>query len=239
MLPRPACGERVGVRGCTFPTTDAHQVTLAARVVAAWYAPRATPLAVLLWPLSLLFRGVVALRRFLFRAGVLRAERVRAPVVVIGNVSVGGTGKTPLASALAAALAARGLRPGIVSRGHGGSAPERGRWRTTTRASSATSRRSSRRRSSASGSAATASRRRARCSQRAVVNVVISDDGLQHYRLARNVEIAVSTRRAASATASCCPPARCASPRRGSPKPTRSCGSSPAAAMPRTTAAPW
>jgi tetraacyldisaccharide 4'-kinase len=97
-------------------------VTFADRVVAAWYASRVTPLAALLWPLSLLFRGAVALRRLLFRAGVLRAQRVRAPVVVVGNVTVGGTGKTPLACALAEALAARGFHPGIVSRGHGGSA---------------------------------------------------------------------------------------------------------------------
>jgi len=167
-------------------------VTFADRVVAAWYTPRVTPLAALLWPLSLLFRGAVAFRRFLFRAGVLRAQRVRAPVVVVGNVAVGGTGKTPLACALAAALAQRGFHPGIVSRGHGGSAA----------AARAVMADDDPRVVgdeplifAAAGLPVWIGRDRVAAARGLLdsvpsCDVVISDDGLQHYRLARDVEIA-------------------------------------------------
>ena len=92
---------------------------LADHLVAAWYSPRLTALAVLLLPLSLLFRLGVALRRIGYRIGVLRTVRLSVPVVVVGNITVGGSGKTPLVAALAAALAQRGHHPGIVSRGYG------------------------------------------------------------------------------------------------------------------------
>src|SRR5215831_21019416 len=94
-------------------------MTLADRLLAAWYTPRLTVLAVLLLPPALVFRVVVALRRALYRSGTLRSERLPVPVVVVGNIVVGGSGKTPLAIALASALATRGWHPGIVSRGHG------------------------------------------------------------------------------------------------------------------------
>lgn len=77
------------------------------------------PLARLLWPLSLLYRALVALRRGLYRLGLLRATRVRVPVVVVGNVVAGGSGKTPLVIALVQHLLAQGRHPGVVSRGYG------------------------------------------------------------------------------------------------------------------------
>jgi len=168
---------------------------LAERLVAAWYSPRLTALTALTIPLSLLFRLGVAVRRFAYRVGVLRSVRLPVPVVVVGNITVGGTGKTPLVAALASALAERGFRPGIVSRGYGrddeqgepvavepDDDPHRvgdeplllaragfpvvvGRDRV------------------AAGRALLA--RNPQC------NVILSDDGLQHYRLARRVEIAV------------------------------------------------
>jgi len=179
------------VRGRIVPTTDAHHVTLADRVVAAWYTPRVTPLAALLWPFSLLFRGAVAFRRFLFRAGVLRAQRVRAPVVVVGNVSVGGTGKTPLACALAAALAQRGFHPGIVSRGHGGSAAAA---RAVMADDDPAVVGDEPLIFSAAGFPVWIGRDRVAAARGLLdsvpsCDVVISDDGLQHYRLARDVEI--------------------------------------------------
>lgn len=73
----------------------------------------------LLLPLSLLHRVVLYLRRQLFRRGWRATYRSPVPVVVVGNITVGGTGKTPVVSALAAAMRARGLRVGIVSRGYG------------------------------------------------------------------------------------------------------------------------
>jgi tetraacyldisaccharide 4'-kinase len=98
-------------------------MTFADRLVLDWYAPRLTPLTAALAPIAPLFRAVTAARRSLYRAGVLGRDRLPVPVVVIGNITVGGSGKTPLSIAIAGALAARGWRPGIVSRGYGADSP--------------------------------------------------------------------------------------------------------------------
>ncbi len=109
---------------------------------------------------SLLFRAAVALRRALYRRGILRTVRLPVPVVVVGNITVGGSGKTPLVAALARALAQRGHRPGIVSRGYGARSrrrrADRGRRRRRSRRGSATSRCCSRARAFRSSSPATA-----------------------------------------------------------------------------------
>ena len=68
---------------------------------------------------ALAFGAAASLRRALYRRGLLRMQRMPVPVVVVGNITVGGSGKTPLAAALTRALAERGWHPGIVSRGHG------------------------------------------------------------------------------------------------------------------------
>lgn len=72
-----------------------------------------------LWPLSWLYRSLVALRRTLYRAGVLASEHPGRPVLVVGNVIAGGAGKTPVVIALVRHLQAQGLRPGVISRGYG------------------------------------------------------------------------------------------------------------------------
>ena len=92
--------------------------SLEATLTRAWL--RRGPLAVALWPLSLLFRLLAALRAGLYRAGLLQAERLPVPVVVVGNIFIGGTGKTPLTIWLAQQLREAGMRPGVISRGHGG-----------------------------------------------------------------------------------------------------------------------
>lgn len=78
------------------------------------------PLACLLWPVSLIYRAVLWCRRLAYRAGWLNIEAVSLPVVVVGNLSVGGTGKTPLCAYLVECFEQAGWRPAIVSRGYGG-----------------------------------------------------------------------------------------------------------------------
>ena len=78
--------------------------------------------ALALRPLSGLFGLGVGARGLAYRLGVLRARRAPVPVISVGNLAVGGTGKTPMTLWLACELRARGAKPAIVSRGYGGSA---------------------------------------------------------------------------------------------------------------------
>lgn len=157
-----------------------------------WY--RVTPLSLLLRPLAFLFRAAVALRRAFYRVGILRATRVSVPVVVIGNITVGGTGKTPLVIWLAGFLRARGMQPGIVSRGYGS---KTGAPRPVTAASDP----------AVCGDEAVmlarscdapvwvgidrAAAARALLAAHPACDVIVSDDGLQHYGLVRDVEVVV------------------------------------------------
>lgn len=161
-----------------------------------WYRTSAVSLA--LWPFSLLFRAGVAARRGLYRAGVLAADRLPVPVVVVGNLVAGGAGKTPLTLWLAAALARRGYVPGIVSRGYGGTEPgpaevppggDYRRYGDEPLLLAETS-----------GVPVWIGRRRARAARALLAahperDLILCDDGLQHYALARDVEIAVTDAR--------------------------------------------
>jgi len=173
-------------------------MTFAARLVAAWYAPRLTPLTLSLVPLAVLFAGAAAVRRALYRVGLLRAHGLPVPVIVVGNITVGGSGKTPLVAALARELAARGWRPGIVSRGYGrrpatgsGDAP------LLVAADSDPALAGDEPVLLARGGVPVAvARDRVAAASALLVahpecDVIIADDGLQHLRLARDVEIAV------------------------------------------------
>ncbi|WP_257389181.1 tetraacyldisaccharide 4'-kinase, partial [Tahibacter caeni] len=89
----------------------------ASRRERVWYHGAPPPLG---WRLlARVYGGIGALRRQAYARGWLRSYRLARPVVVVGNISVGGTGKTPLTIALVRALAARGLRAGVISRGYG------------------------------------------------------------------------------------------------------------------------
>src|SRR5678816_3548134 len=92
---------------------------MASRLEKMWYS-EARPLW--LAPLSALYGAVMALRSLLYRIGLRHRVKVGVPVVVIGNLTVGGTGKTPLVAWLASRLSAIGMRVAIVSRGYGGRA---------------------------------------------------------------------------------------------------------------------
>lgn len=152
-----------------------------------------TPLSALLWPLSLFFRGAVAVRRFLYHAGVLRVQRLPVPVVVVGNIGVGGVGKTPLALALAQHLAQRGFHPGVISRGYGGSnrAPRAVHADDDPRVVG-----DEPLLFAAAGIPVWIGRERAAAARGLLAahpgcKVIVADDGLQHYALARTMEIAV------------------------------------------------
>ena len=155
----------------------------------AWYADGRAP-----WwthPLSILYGGVTGLRRALYRAGVLRSVRLPVPVIVIGNLSVGGTGKTPLTIAVADALRRHGYRPGVVSRGYGGTQREP----LLLGDAPAPALVGDEPCLIAAGGVPVAVGRDRPAAARLLVDagcdVLIADDGLQHYRLARDVEICV------------------------------------------------
>src|SRR3954454_23134360 len=84
-----------------------------------WYRKNPSAISNLLLPLSWLFGATVALRRFLYSCGLARQRKLSKPVVVVGNITVGGTGKTPFTIWLANRLQASGLRIGVVLRGYG------------------------------------------------------------------------------------------------------------------------
>jgi tetraacyldisaccharide 4'-kinase len=148
----------------------------------------------LLWPVSLLFLLLVCLRRLFYRSGIFKSVHPGIPVIMVGNLTVGGTGKTPLVIWIAEFLAKNGWMPGVVSRGYGGKV-------LTPQAATIASD------PAEVGDEPVLMARRAGCPvwvgpdrvqvaamlRRAEpkVNVLISDDGLQHYRLRRDIEIAV------------------------------------------------
>jgi len=164
--------------------------SLESTLTRAWL--RRGPLALALWPLSLLFRLLAAVRAILFRAGILQSDRLPVPVIVVGNIFIGGTGKTPLTIWLAEQLRAAGMRPGVISRGHGSAASEA---REVTPASHAREVGDEPLLIAArAGCPVVVGRRRAAAGRRLLalhpeVDVLITDDGLQHYALQRDVEV--------------------------------------------------
>ena len=154
-----------------------------------WYGRAAG--ALLLAPLALAYGVLVELRRFAYRRGLLAVQRLPRPVIVIGNLTVGGSGKTPFAAWLARALAAQGLRPGIVSRGYGGRA--RGPLRVAPDTDPAEAGDEPVLLARRSGAAVVVARDRVAAARVLVpeVDVILADDGLQHYRLHRDLEIVV------------------------------------------------
>jgi tetraacyldisaccharide 4'-kinase len=158
----------------------------------AWQ--RRGALAWALWPLSWVFGAAAALRRASFSLGWRRSERMGVPVVVVGNVTVGGSGKTPTVIALVNALRAAGFTPGVISRGYGAriGAPA-AVTNTSDPALTGDEPLLIARRTGAPVWVCPDRVAAARALRAAHhnVDVIVSDDGLQHYRLARDVELVV------------------------------------------------
>ncbi|MGL6116804.1 tetraacyldisaccharide 4'-kinase [Plesiomonas sp.] len=148
----------------------------------------------LLLPLSGVFALISAARRSAFRLGWKKSWRAPVPVVVVGNITVGGNGKTPMVIWLVEQLQARGFRPAVVSRGYGGQATQYplllNEHTLATQAGDEPVLIYQR-----TGAPVAVDPNRSRAVQALLaehsVDVIITDDGLQHYALARDVEIVI------------------------------------------------
>lgn len=166
--------------------------TLARWLEDAWY--KEMYLSIWLVPLSMIYVDVVRLRRFLYRKNLLTSVRLPVPVIIVGNITVGGTGKTPLVVWLVAFLRRQGFKPGVISRGYAGDG-EQVIQRVTETSNAAEV-----------GDEPLLLARRCACpvvigadrpaAARHLLaendcDIIVSDDGLQHYALQRDIEIAV------------------------------------------------
>ncbi|MCX7120952.1 MAG: tetraacyldisaccharide 4'-kinase [Gammaproteobacteria bacterium] len=156
-----------------------------------WY--RKNSFAYLLFPLSLMYQLVISIRYFLYKIKLFKTNSVRIPVIIVGNITVGGTGKTPLVIAIVTALKNQGFHPGIISRGYGGKSKI---WPQSVTVNSDPI---------LVGDEAVLMAKKTNMpiavgpnrfddAQKLIelgCNVIVSDDGLQHYALARDIEIAV------------------------------------------------
>ncbi len=160
---------------------------------------RNSPWQLLLRPVSWLFRMLTLIRRGAHRAGLLKSHSVGVPVIIVGNITVGGTGKTPLVLALVEALTKRGKHCGIVTRGYQRRKPEE--WATVIHVVPTTVEGAS-----VGDEAALLARRsgvpvyagadrvevaRTLLRNHAEIDLIVSDDGMQHYKLQRDIEICV------------------------------------------------
>lgn len=165
-------------------------MSLSARLLAAWYEGH--PALALLRPLECLYRRVAGRKRQHYLDGTQPAFRAPVPVVVVGNITVGGTGKTPLILWMIEHCRQRGLRVGVVSRGYGAKPP---RWPWRVRAEHS---------AELGGDEPVLIVQRTgvplvidpdrSAAVRALLaeeslDLILSDDGLQHYRLARDLEL--------------------------------------------------
>jgi len=167
------------------------RVTLAKRIEQSWYSEGGFTL--LLLPLSWLFALVVLLRRWCYRIGVFSAPELPLPVVVVGNLAVGGSGKSPVVSWLVTELMRVGYQPGIVSRGYGGQ-PQNQPLLVTADSDPEQCGDEPVMLAEQTGVPVCVCVDRVaavRCLHGRNVDVVIADDGLQHYRMRRVAEVLV------------------------------------------------
>jgi tetraacyldisaccharide 4'-kinase len=169
-----------------MPNSFARWIEQQWQCIGPWHA--------LLMPLSWLFLLLSTIRRLAYFFGVLRSLRLNVPVIVVGNISVGGTGKTPLVIWLVEQLKLAGFSPGIVSRGYGSCnrLPVAVDAKSTAQSAGDEPLLLARRTgcpvwigTNRSAAAQALMRANPQC------DLIISDDGLQHYRLQRDIELAV------------------------------------------------
>ncbi|MCC2666302.1 MAG: lpxK, partial [Gammaproteobacteria bacterium] len=155
-----------------------------------WYRSSLTWLTIILLPFSFIFHFIIEVRCFLYRMNLKKSVHFSVPVVVVGNLTVGGTGKTPLVIWLAHFLREQGFSPGVVSRGAGGEPQKKPLWLDTHSSPAIV------------GDEALLLAKHSGCPVVVCVDrvaaikeligqctVIISDDGLQHYGMGRVVEI--------------------------------------------------
>ena len=158
-----------------------------------WYKPP-NPLSYLLWPLHFILYLFVSLRRFLYSQALYTSTKIDVPVIIVGNITVGGTGKSPLVIHLAENLTAAGYRVGVLSRGYGGNAEN---YPVQVEQSSS---------AAVVGDEPLMIKLRVDVSvvvdplrsrgakylvEHCACDVILCDDGLQHYALQRDIEIVV------------------------------------------------
>ena len=156
-----------------------------------WYGQ--SWVSVVLAPLAWLFGLLTAVRRRCYAAGFFRVHKAGLPVIVVGNITAGGTGKTPVVAWLADELQQRGLHPGIISRGYGGTAGAQPRH-VKADSDPAECGDEPLLLARLTGLPVVVCRDRLAAARQAGqlgANVIIADDGLQHYRMHRDAEIAV------------------------------------------------
>lgn len=166
---------------------------LAGLIQKHWQHPRIA-LIMFLWPLARLFQSIALLRRWLYKSGILPTKKLPCPVVVIGNIHVGGVGKTPLVAALVQTLQQRQIRVGIISRGYGRLSKETVILNAQSTAAEAGDEPLMLFQQTQAPVAVASTREAA---GRALLNaypdlqLLLSDDGLQHYALCRDMEVIV------------------------------------------------
>jgi len=148
----------------------------------------------LLLPLSAVFFIVSRLRFYCYKLGVFRVSHSKTPVIVVGNITVGGSGKTPIVIALCHYFEKQGKRVGVVSRGYGGEYKQDTLLVTDSTKPSECGDEPALIASETKANVVVARRRSLAVqylTEHDLVDVIISDDGLQHYAMGRKIEIAV------------------------------------------------
>ncbi|WP_163932912.1 tetraacyldisaccharide 4'-kinase [Paraferrimonas sp. SM1919] len=158
-----------------------------------WYQKKHHPISYSLYPLSALFALLTKARRWLYRKQWLKSHQVDIPVVVVGNINVGGTGKTPTVIALIELLRKQGFNPGVISRGYGGNYKEKYKLLSKMDSPERVGDEPAMIYASTKAPVIVSKNRvlAAKVMSEIGADIIISDDGLQHYALARDIEIIV------------------------------------------------